>query len=628
MWTAIRELMEQFEEAVIVLDAGGEIAVVNRAAQLQLARVGSLECASDIRVLRLLASQTTPPLVLPIPQLDEASSQLPVVLAIRSMDKYLYISPAFQKIFGFAPDHFFSDVHAFLNLVHPDDRERVESHFDADRAGAPQEYECRSRHSDGSWRRLKVRIHPFFDTASGQLLIASLAEDISEVQPRKLTRETSGAGRVMIGMAEFRQALSHSVDQWCFAQHAPYFAIAFIDLVRFRAVNDSFGYSEGDRLLEEVGRRIEQALPARNLMTGFGSDRFGILIRSCSDAGLTEALVRTLLQAVSAPVSLGDNSIQISARAGLAFPRGMDCTPDKLLRNADAALQLAKQRREDLVVSTISRIPRSMEQASLEFDLMRALDNDEFFFEFQPAFDPATGEVKLLEALVRWRHPRLGVISPSSFISLAEDSGLVLRLDMQGLERLARQLDYWHSSEPAFSLVPVSINISGRHFPNFVMEKQFHRLLRLPALRASKIIFEITESVLVDSNPQTAAGLERLRGAGVEIWLDDFGDGYSSFRYLAHFPVDGIKISESFVKHCVKEEKSRVILSSMQTLARGLGVQIVVEGIEGRDQFETLHTMGFEALQGYYLSKPLAAKDIPHLLRGLSARPKARKHTA
>jgi diguanylate cyclase (GGDEF)-like protein/PAS domain S-box-containing protein len=629
MWAAVRELMDQFDEAVIVLDADGEIAVVNRAAQGKLGRVGGLDETSGVRVLRVGGGHgqelgITPP----IRELDEVSAQLPVVLSIRSLEKYVYISPAHEKVYGTPADDFFADVNAFVKLVHPEDRDMAQRHFDSDRGGQPQDYECRVRHGDGTWRRLRIRVHPFFDAASGQLLVASLAEDVTELRPARLRKEVlSGPGQAITSMADFRKALDHSVDQWTTAPEAPFFAVAFIDLARFRAVNDSFGYAEGDRLLEEVGRRIEQALPARNKVAGFGSDRFGMLIRTCAEASQVEALVRGVLLVLSTPVMLGENTIQVSARAGIAYPRGMDCNGDMMLRNADAALQLAKQRREQLVVSTISRASKSMEQSSLEFDLSRALDNDEFFFEFQPVFDPLNGNVKLLEALVRWRHPRLGVISPSSFISLAEDSGLVLRLDMNGLERLARQLDYWRATEPRILEVPVSINISGRHFPNFVMEKQFHRLLKLPALRAAKIVFEITESVFVDSNPRTAAGLERLREAGVEIWLDDFGEGYSSFRYLAHFPVDGIKISESFVKHCEKEEKSRVILSSLQTLARGLGVRTVVEGIENRMQLETLKTMGFDAVQGYYLSKPLAAKDIPGLFGG-PTKAKSRKTSA
>ena len=625
MWLVIRELMDQFEEAIIVLDEDGKIVAINSAAQETLARVGSLDNATGIRILRAplvkdgaLGLSTTA-------QLDEASSNLPVVLAIRSVDKYLYISPAHQRLYGASPDIFFEKVDSFLDLVHPDDLDRVQAHFDADRSGAAQEYECRFKHASGEWRRLRVKVHPFLDTSTGQLLVASLAEDITNWKPARVRKDTIPG---LCTMTEFRRTLNQCVDQWASAPEAPFFAVAFIDLVRFRAVNDSFGYSEGDRLLEEVGSRLSHSLPGRNRVASFGSDRFGILLRSVASPAQAEALIHEILLALSAPVILGDSPIQIAARAGLAFPRGLDASADALLRNADAALQLAKQRRESLVVSTISRASRSMEQASLEFDLTRALDNDEFFFEFQPVFDPATGNVRLLEALVRWRHPRLGVISPSSFICLAEDSGLVLRLDMQGLERLARQLDYWRTAHPEILEVPVSINISGRHFPNFVMENQFHRLLKSPAIQASKIVFEITESVFVDSNPGTAAGLQRLRAAGVQIWLDDFGDGYSSFRYLAHFPVDGIKISESFVKHCDRDEKSRVILSSLQTLARGLGAQIVVEGVENRDQFDTLYTMGFDAVQGYFLSKPLAAKDIPALFNSASSRPKARKHTA
>ena len=160
------------------------------------------------------------------------------------------------------------------------------------------------------------------------------------------------------------------------------------------------------------------------------------------------------------------------------------------------------------------------------------------------------------------------------------------------------------------------------------MENQFHSLLQSPALSQSTIIFEITESVFVESSHRTAAGLERLRAAGVQIWLDDFGDGYSSFRYLTHFPVDGIKISESFVKQCVNEPKVRVILSSLQSLARGLGVQTIVEGVETKEQFDTLKGMGFDALQGYYLSRPMAAKEIPSLFGDLRAKTTSRKKSA
>ncbi len=606
MWPAIRELIEQFDEAVIVLNENGEITVFNQAAGKN----------SAVGALRIPAQSTEIPIAFSIPQLDGASSGLPVILAIRSMERYLYISPAYERIYGQEPSALFVAAGAALDRVHPEDREMMRVRLEADRSGAAQEYEFRVLNHFGDYRRLRVKVHPFVESASGELLVASLTEDITDlVLPPVASKSAGPAGAKGVSVAEFRQGLSNCVDEWCSSETAPFFAIAFVDLVRFHAVNDSFGYSEGDKLLEEVQRRISAVLPTEDRVAGFGSDRFALLLRSVGEPGNVEELMRSILAALAVPFTLGTNQVSLPARAGLAYPRGMDCTVDMLLRNADSALQLAKQRREGLVVSKMSRGWKSMEQASLEFDLTSALDLDEFFFEFQPVFEPGTGKVELLEALVRWRHPRLGVVSPASFISLAEDSGLVLRLDMQGLERLERQLEYWRLLQPGIRAVPVSINISGRHFPSFVMEEQFHTLLKQPAIQASKIIFEITESVFVDTNHRTAAGLGRLRDAGVKIWLDDFGEGYSSFQYLSHFPVDGIKISESFVKNCVREEKSRVILKTLKSLALDLGMEIVVEGIENQEQLDLLQNMGFALVQGYYLSRPLAAGEIPDLLR-------------
>ena len=625
MWLAIQALMEQLKEAVIVLDGNGKTVVVNQAAQARLDQLGVDAAAAmqggidGIRIVRAPAEIVDPPtrpeLPAAIRHLGSISSDLPVILSIRTLEKFMYISPAFERIYGRDSALLLADPDAFHELVHPDDRERVRAHLEADSAGAAQDYEFRILNASGEIRYLRVRVHPFFDGWSKQMLIAALTEDLTELRQRRgRKRLLVDAVPPLVSTVDFRKALEQSVDQWrSDPASAFYFAVALIDLARFRAVNDSFGYSAGDELLKEVGQRIRHALPARNRVTRFGSDCFAILLHSCQDTGQAEELLRKILLTVSIPMELGQNSIPVAARAGLAYPHGIDCSADSVLRDVDAALQIAKQRREPLMVSSKVTPAKSMEKSSLEFDLARALDQDEFFFEFQPVFDPTTGKVKMLEALVRWRHPRLGVISPSSFISLAEDSGLVLRLDMQGLERLGRQLESWRILDSRIANLPVSINISGRHFPGFAMEKEFHGLLQSPALSQSTIIFEITESVFVESSPQTVAGLERLRAAGVQIWLDDFGDGYSSFRYLTHFPVDGIKISESFVKQCVTEPKVRVILSSLQSLAQGLGMQTIVEGVETREQFELLKAMGFDALQGYYLARPMAAKEIPKL---------------
>lgn len=413
--------------------------------------------------------------------------------------------------------------------------------------------------------------------------------------------------------ARFHRALERQVRKWVDDSSPAFFAVAFLDVVRFRAINGSFGFAAGDRLIREIADQISNLLEANDVLSHFGADHFAILIRSRQNLEQAEFLMQEILGGIEREFALGEGCVALAARIGLAAPRGLETSTDAILRDADSAHQEARVSRESLVVNRQPHSAKSIVQISLEFDLSNALENDEFYFDFQPVFDPATGRVCLLEALLRWRHPRLGIISPTAFISLAEDSGLVLKLDMQGLERLVKQICLWHAEFPAMVGVPVSLNISGRHFPNFVMEKQFHDLLRQPALRRSSIIFEITESVFVEGNPKTSQGLQRLRNKGVQIWLDDFGEGYSSFRYLTHFPIDGIKVASCFTRHCADQPKSRVILSALQALARGMGVMAVAEGVETREQFETLKTMGFDAVQGFYLARPMPASEIPAL---------------
>jgi diguanylate cyclase (GGDEF)-like protein/PAS domain S-box-containing protein len=611
MWAAIRELIDQFDESIIVLDKTGEIALMNRAASDALKNVSS---PYEIQGLRLVQVSAPGEPEFPRAEFDAAAANLPVVLSIRNRERYLYTSPAHQRIYGDDPAPFLLDAKEFLRRVHPEDRQVVQQRFEADIAGAPHQYVCRVFRSDGSLRRLHVNVRPFFDHGTGELLVASLAEDITESNSPNSARPASA----LPGPSEFRQSLEAAIDDWLLAPTDHFFALGLIDVARFRSVNDSFGYQAGDHFLREIAQRLQGHLSSRCRLAGFGADRFALLLRDQSNAAAVEDVLRRLLLAASAPVNLApDSSVSLTVRAGLTFPDRLDCTPDSLLRDADAALQLAKSRRQPLVVAQLSQ--QSLPPATLEFDLSRALDGDEFFFEFQPVIEPDSGKVQLLEALVRWRHPRLGTISPAAFLNVAEDSGLVLRLDMQGLARLERHFEYWRGIDASLADIPVSINISGRHFPNFIMERQFFELLRRPTLRAAHIIFEITESVFLDSNPSTAEGLQRLRGAGVQIWLDDFGEGHSSFRYLAHFPVDGIKITEAFVRHCHQDQKARVILSALQGLARGLGVRTVVEGVENQQQFDTLRVMGFDALQGYLLSPPVSAMDIPALVaeRGL-----------
>ncbi|WP_031499583.1 putative bifunctional diguanylate cyclase/phosphodiesterase [Bryobacter aggregatus] len=614
MRPAICELMDQFDEPVIVVDESERILFGNRTAQL---RVGQTGRAMPENYKEFLVT-------LPEPEkfrVLHAPVAAGFVLLIGSAEGLRYVSPSFGRVFGRESTLLHKGHSSLLDFVHHEDRPVTEKHFAKVQEGAAVDHEFRIVKPSGEIRKLWNQMRPIVDEQSGELLIVSLSEDITErSEPHPILQVLSDPVRACDSASHFRRAIEDRIRIWGTTPNPPFFAVAFLDLARFRSINESFGYTAGDGLLREVARRARGALGTGDTLARFGADLYAVLLGSPQDIADAETRMRNLLLQISGNYSVGSTTVNVVPRAGLAFPNGMDCSTDSLLRDADAAHQQAKQKRESLVTSKQPGSLKSLVQSSLEFDLARAISQDEFFFEFQPVFDPGNGRVRILEALLRWHHPRLGIISPASFISLAEDSGLVLKLDMLGLERLGRQMSAWRVECPRMAEVPVSINISGRHFPNFVLEKQFHRLLRQSPLRESRIIFEITESVFVEGSHRTCAGLQGLRDAGVQIWLDDFGEGYSSFRYLTHFPIDGLKVASCFVRSCADQPRSRVVLSSLFSLARGMGMQAIAEGVETVEQFETLRAMGFEALQGYYLSRPMPAKNIPGLFADSSPR--------
>jgi EAL domain-containing protein (putative c-di-GMP-specific phosphodiesterase class I) len=315
-----------------------------------------------------------------------------------------------------------------------------------------------------------------------------------------------------------------------------------------------------------------------------------------------------IVELLNEPFERDGVQVLLSPRAGLAFPENLQTSADIMIRDADAALEQAKRRKQNLSVLPTPRDAPPAHIIAIEQELAQAIERNEIFFEFQPIFRVSDRHIVMLEALSRWRHPRLGSIAPTSFIEAAEDSGLVLKLDVRGLERLAAQLGAWQKSGSLSPEILYTINMSGCHFPAFVNEKRIFELLASKPLRDARIAFEVTETAFLEGDPVTVGHFKHLREAGVEIWLDDFGEGHSSLRYLMDFPVDGIKVSEFFVRHAADQPKARAILASIRKLAQSLGLGLVAEGVETRAQWELLGNLGYETVQGYYYSRALPAE--------------------
>lgn len=419
----------------------------------------------------------------------------------------------------------------------------------------------------------------------------------------------------ILNSLHLRNEVAERLERWASGEKSSHFAVAFFDLSRIRHVIEAFGHARGYQVLLEATRRIQDQLSPGDALAQFTRDECAVFFEETPTGADAEAFATRILNALGEPYLLDGMQVLVSSRAGVSLPQSLHSSVDSMLRDADAGLQRARTQHLPLVVVQEQTRPSSPHRLQLEYDLERALAEDQFFFEFQPVFHQPTGEIVMIESLLRWQHPRLGVISPSSFLELAEDSGLVLKMDLLGLERLAVYLRRWMGAYPAVTRVPISINISGRHFPSYTHEDEFHRLLASSPLKDCRIAFEITETALVEGAPQTVRSWERLREAGVEIWLDDFGEGFSSFGYLNQFRVDGIKIPGSFVRNCAEDHRSRVVLEAMANMTRGLGLKLIAEGVETLEQCKALSAMGIDHMQGFLFSHPVAAEEIPGLLR-------------
>jgi EAL domain-containing protein (putative c-di-GMP-specific phosphodiesterase class I)/GGDEF domain-containing protein len=408
----------------------------------------------------------------------------------------------------------------------------------------------------------------------------------------------------------FRAELDSTVEQWRAGQEESLFALALVELPRWRLLEPRLGQELAFETMREARLRLEHAVAEQDSFAQYGDAAFGLLLRGLASRQAAKERVGQILGSLGQPFRHGRDEIEIVARAGIAYPESSHANAEALLRDADAALELAKRRKLGFASLPAQRIAPSTHVEVIESELRRAIEQQEIFFEFQPVYDVNSGRIVMLEALSRWRHPRLGEVAPTSFIGAAEDSGLVLELDLAGLRRLAQQLTRWRESGAYSPDILYTINMSGCHFPEFIQEERIFELLQQEPLRGARIAFEITETAFIEGDPVTAGHLQRLRNAGVEIWLDDFGDGHSSIRYLVDFPLNGVKVSEYFVRRAMEEPKARSVLASMRRLAQSLGLDLVAEGVETREQWEMLRNMGYGKVQGYYCSRALSADSV------------------
>jgi diguanylate cyclase (GGDEF)-like protein len=403
-------------------------------------------------------------------------------------------------------------------------------------------------------------------------------------------------------------------------------AVILLDLDRFKVVNETLGHAAGDRLLVAVGQRLLNSLRPGDTVARFGGDEFAMVLDPVADAEEAHRIAERIGAELHAPFALNGRDWFLTASVGIALAQPGRGTPDELLREAEIAMVRAKGdavRRQFLFEPSMS--DQTLDRLDLENDLRRALERDELLLHYQPILSLGSGDVVGFEALVRWQHPKRGLVPPLAFIPLAEETGLIVPLGRWVLEEACSQAERWNRDRRAEAApLFVSVNLSARQFTKGDLVEDVGTTLERTGLEADALELEITESVLMDQSEAGIRALRDLRGLGVRLVLDDFGTGYSSLSYLKHLPLDTIKIDRSFVAG-IEDIADRSIVDAVVALAHGLGIAVVAEGIETQGQSDRLRDLGCDYGQGYLFSRPVSGvRTAPLLRRRLMRLPSSR----
>ena len=383
------------------------------------------------------------------------------------------------------------------------------------------------------------------------------------------------------------------------------FQVLFLDIQKFKNINDSLGHTLGDKVLMIAAKRFVRMLSSNDMVARIGGDEFAVILKDLSTASKAQKVARRILDNISQPFSLSGNRISIQVNIGIASCDTEYNTPEEILRDADIAMHYAKEKQTGVAVFTKELRVRFLEHIRLENDLRNAIDRNELTMHYQPLVCLQDGALLGFEALLRWQHSELGQIPPNKFIPIAEESGLIIPITTWILQETTSQLAKWQKIGPTHRDLIVSVNISGKHLGKDELVDEVENALAISKISPSSLKLEITESAAMENAEHTISILNRLKGLGVQLSIDDFGTGYSSLSYLHRLPFDTLKIDRSFVYSVGESGENSEILQTIISLAKNLKKKVIAEGIETETQLSLLQNLGCDYGQGYLLAKPL-----------------------
>ena len=546
---------------------------------------------------------------------DAAFAFAPIGMALTTeAGDFLYINRSLHEMLGYAPE-----AMTGMNLVeltHPDDANNAQRFFKQLAAGEVRQFQGETRYvkADGDTMLAALTVSTINNFAGEPFQFVVQIEDVTarRTAQDQLTHQVlhdtlTGLPNRILLFDRLRQSLER-------AKRLPgSVVVIFVDLDGFKMVNDSMGHDAGDELLKEISSRLVSAVRPSDTVARLGGDEFVVVCETLPDESEATSIARRIEESVSAPCFLESGEARVTASLGIVFASPHHTEPDTLIREADTAMFLAKSRgkdRHEVFDEALRR--RSEAKLRTQDKLSRAIEDDRLFLEYQPIVSMETGALRGVEALLRYQDPISGVMFPSAFVDIAEESGLILSLGTWALEEACRQTASWRSDYQ--SNINVTVNLSPRQAARPRLLETVMNALETTALEPSGLCLELTESVLMEATDTTVKTLEALRDAGISLGIDDFGTGYTSVTYLRRFPVEFLKIDRSFVEGLPGRRDDAAIVRAVIGLSKGMGLVTIAEGVETEEQRQFLHEAGCEEAQGYYFGRPGHPDKIAEML--------------
>ena len=527
---------------------------------------------------------------------------------------FLYVSPAYEEIYDRPLSVLYQLPEVFFDAVHEDDRDAVRDILRKENLNERNEIEYRITRPDGTVRWVRNHISVINDKNGDVYRLASVIEDITE---RKKSQEDltyiayhdplTGLPNRRAFFERFRELINQAKRE----EPKKNKALLFLDLDRFKNLNDVFGHSFGDSLLKIASQRLKGCLRKSDYLYRLGSDEFTIILNGISDDLDAAIVAGKLIEVISGTMKVDGREVYLGLSIGIGiFPRDGD-DMDVLVKNTDIALREAKGEGSVYRFFNENMTRQAQERIVIENNLRTAINNEQFELYYQPFVD-FEGRINGMEALLRWKHPELGFIPPDKFIPIAETTGLIYDIGDWTLDRACRQAALWHGM--GYGDLKIAVNLSAQQFSDKKLEYKVDLTMNRYGLNPNTLHLEITESSVMNNPDNGIRVMQSLNEKGISFSIDDFGIGYSSLSYLKRFKIHFLKIDKSFIRDLISDENSTEITRAIIAMAHNLNLRVIAEGVETGEQFEFLKTLNCDLLQGFLFSRPVPAEEFEKLL--------------